>query len=73
MDENNSIGKEIRRNLYLQGKSQKWLADEVGVAESTISSIICGRSKPSQKTLLKIAMKLSINAERLVDYLLPVM
>jgi len=66
----NLLGREIKRNLYLLGKNQKWLAEEVGVTEGAISNIVCGRSKPSQKTLLKIADKLLINVEELVSCLL---
>ena len=63
------IGAEILKNLYLQGENQKWLAQKIGMSGCIISSIIYGRSKPSQKTLKKIAEALSVEAETLVNCL----
>ena len=69
MDKSTQIGAEIRKNLYLQGENQKWLAKKIGMSEGAISSIVCGRSKPSQKTLKKIATALSVETEALVSCL----
>lgn len=69
MDRTNPLGREITRSLYMLGKNQKWLAGEIGITEGMISSIVTGRSRPSQKTLLKLSKTLPLSAEKLVECL----
>lgn len=70
MAEKNKLGKEILKNLYKQGKNQKWLANEIGISAPSISAIISGRTNPSQQTLKKISEILKIDIDKLIDYLL---
>lgn len=66
LDNKTPLGKVILRNLYLQGKNQAWLANQIGVSENHIS-IICSKIKsPKIETLLKISKALDIDVGELL-------
>ena len=69
MIKKNFLGKMLLKNLYKQGKSRKWLADEIGLTPSAISAIITGRTNPSPKTLKSMSDVLNINIDQLIDSL----
>jgi transcriptional regulator with XRE-family HTH domain len=69
MTEKKTLGKMVAKNLYKQGKNQKWLASEIGISSSAVSAIISGRANPSQKTLKNMSEVLSINIDDLIDCL----
>jgi transcriptional regulator with XRE-family HTH domain len=66
MRDTNKLGKIILKNLYKKGKNQKWLAMNVDVSAAAVSSIISGRSNPSQQTLKKISDTLKIDINELI-------
>lgn len=52
----------IRPHLNRLGRTQEWLAGELDVNKSTVSSIISGRRKPSFDMLVKIIESLEVDA-----------
>lgn len=65
-DNKTPLGKVILKNLYLQGKNQAWLAEQIGVSKNHIS-IICSKIKsPKVETLLKISKALDIDVNELL-------
>lgn len=65
LDNKTPLGKLILKNLYLKGKNQAWLAEQIQVKPNHIcllcSKIIC----PKVETLLKISKTLDIELEDL--------
>jgi len=65
LDNKTPLGKLILKNLYLKGKNQAWLAEQINVKPNHIcllcSKIIC----PKAETLLKISKALDIEIEDL--------
>lgn len=65
LDNKTPLGKLILKNLYLKGKNQAWLAEQIQVKPNHIcllcSRIIC----PKAETLLKISETLDIKLEDL--------
>ena len=55
------IGQHIRRFREQAGRSQTWLADKVGVGQTTISSWESGRTEPSRSDTRKVAQALSVD------------
>jgi len=45
----------VRQALAGKGKTQRWLAKEVGITESALSNILRGRNLPSLETAVEIA------------------
>jgi len=60
------ISNNINKELYLQCKTQKWLADRCGVTKGQINHIVHGRSLPSFKLLAKISLALGVEASSLI-------
>lgn len=59
--------REILRELLAEkGESQKWLADQIGVTEATISRTLNGINMPGADLLLKMGEALNVSC----DYLL---
>jgi NAD+ synthase (glutamine-hydrolysing) len=56
-----AIGEHIRRFREKAGRSQAWLADKVGVGQTTISSWESGRTEPSRSDTRKVAQALSVD------------
>lgn len=61
-----TFGKILKLVLTMEGLSQSWLADRLGLARPTIATYISGRSEPSLSNLCKIADILDVST----DYLL---
>lgn len=65
LDNKTPLGKIILKNLYLKGKNQAWLAEEIGVNPNHIS-ILCSKIKnPKVETLKKLSKALDIELEDL--------
>ena len=61
------LGKYIIKNLYLNGKNQAWLAEQLGTNASYIS-LLCNKiTCPKPATLLKISEVLNIEVEELYN------
>lgn len=59
------LGKVILQNLYLQGKNQAWLAEQMNVKISYVS-ILCSKIKnPTPETLSKVSKALNIEIAEL--------
>lgn len=65
LDNKTPLGKIILKNLYLKGKNQAWLAEEMGVNPNHIS-ILCSKIKnPKVETLKKLSKALDIELKDL--------
>lgn len=65
LDSKSPLGKLILQKLYLMGKNQAWLAEQMNVNMSHIS-IICSKTKnPRFETLFKISKILDIEISEL--------
>lgn len=53
--------------LVEQGKTGKWLAEQLGKNEATISRWCSNTSQPSLEILMKIAAILSVSAKDLIN------
>lgn len=62
-DNKTPLGKLILKRLYLKGKNQEWLAEQIGVNPNHIS-VLCSRIKnPKFETLKKLSKALDIELE----------
>jgi plasmid maintenance system antidote protein VapI len=67
LDNKTPLGKIILKNLYLKGKNQAWLAQQIHVKPSHIC-ILCSRTTcPNAETLLKISKALDIDVRELYN------
>lgn len=57
----------LQKLIQSKGVKQKWLAQQIGVSEVTISHWMNGKHKPSKDNLRKIAEVLNIEYELLND------
>lgn len=65
LDNKTPLGKLILKNLYLKGKNQEWLAEQIGVNPNHIS-VLCSKIKcPRIDTLMKISKTLDIEMSEL--------
>lgn len=58
----------IKEALDAKGKTQVWLADELGVDPVTINRYIKGSRQPSLETLASIAKKLGVPGKDLISF-----
>lgn len=59
-DNKTPLGKLILKTLYLKGKNQAWLADQIGANPNRIS-VLCSKIKnPKVETLKKLSKALDI-------------
>ena len=56
----------VKEVLVIQGKSQKWLAEEMGKTTNTIASICNNKTQPHLKDLKSIAQILDIDIRELL-------
>lgn len=63
----NTIGKNIKNALENMNKSQKWLANELGVTDATVSAWITGVNIPRTPKVHDIAAVLNISAFELLS------
>ena len=57
----------IKIVLIEQGKTGKWLAEQLGKNEATISRWCSNSSQPSLEMLMRIATILKVDARRLIN------
>jgi transcriptional regulator with XRE-family HTH domain len=62
----NIIGKRISAELQKQGKPQKWLAEQIGCTEASMTRYIDGTRIPKATTLGNIANALNVDANFLL-------
>ena len=64
-DNKTPLGKLILRKLYLMGKNQAWLAEQMNVNISNIS-VLCSKTKnPTFETMSKLSKILDIDSSEL--------
>lgn len=56
-------GKEISKYLKKNGIKQKWLAEQVGVSESLMSSMLKGKTAINADMLFSICSVLKVSSE----------
>jgi transcriptional regulator with XRE-family HTH domain len=56
----------IKEVLVIQGKSQVWLAEELGKSTTSITAICNNKSQPHLKDLKKIAEILDVDIKELL-------
>lgn len=61
------LGKIILIKLFEINKSQKWLAEQCNVTETTISYIINGKRRPSKKLIYGISKILSLDLKLILN------
>lgn len=61
------IGRNIKRALERQGKTQRELAEEIGVTQATVSKYIHGYRVPKATILGKIADVLGVTTDQLIS------
>jgi len=57
----------ISEQLKLRGCKQKWLAEQLGMTPTIISSYAKNKTQPKLETLIKISQILNIDLNLLVD------
>ena len=66
MSDNKALNR-IKVVLAEKGKSNKWLAEQLGKGDATISKWCTNRSQPSIETLVEIARVLKVDAKDLLQ------
>lgn len=61
------IGKNIKRALERQGKTQRELAEEIGTTEVSVSRYIHGDRVPKATMLMRIAEALGVTTDQLLS------
>lgn len=64
-DNKTPLGKLVLKTLYLKGKNQAWLAEQMNVSKSTVSVLCIKTKNPTFGTLKKLAIVLDIELEDL--------
>ena len=59
------LGDFIKKQLYIMGKTQTWLAEQCGCNKGFISQIVMGKSKPGFEISEKIAKALGVTSEEI--------
>lgn len=54
--------------LAEKGLSNKWLAEQLGITQTTVSKWVTNTTQPSVETLMKIAQLLDVGLDDLVRY-----
>jgi putative transcriptional regulator len=57
----------IGEQLKLKGCKQKWLAEQLGMTPTMISSYVKNKTQPKLETLIKISHILNVELTQLVD------
>lgn len=68
MDETVDDINKIKEILFFQKKSQKWLAEQLGISTTAMTAICNNKSQPHLKDLKKIARILDVDIR---DLLIP--
>ncbi len=56
----------VKEVLVIQGKSQVWLAEQLGKSTTSVAAICNNKSQPHLKDLKKIAMILDVDIRELL-------
>ena len=56
----------IKEILVIQGKTQKWLAEEIGISTTAMTAICNNKSQPHLKDLKRMANILDIDIRELL-------
>ena len=56
----------IKEILVIQGKSQKWLAEQLGISTTAMTAICNNKSQPHLKDLKRIAKILEVDIRELL-------
>ena len=56
----------IKEVLVIKGKSQKWLAEQIGKTPTTIASLCNNKSQPRLKDLKRMALILNVDIRELL-------
>lgn len=62
-----NIGKSVTEALYLKRKSQRWLAEQMGVSDAYISCLCLGQKMPSLQKLSHMAKVLGFKTSELIE------
>lgn len=65
MADNKALNR-IKVVLAEKGKSNKWLAEELGKGQATISKWCTNSAQPSLENLIEIAKRLDVNVNELI-------
>lgn len=57
----------IGEHLKLRGCKQKWLAEQLGMTPTMVSSYVTNKTQPKLETLIKISKILNVELTQLVD------
>lgn len=57
----------LQKLIQTRGIKQKWLAQQIGVSEVTISNWVRGNHKPTEENLKKISEVLNMDLQLLKD------
>ena len=57
----------IGEQLKLKGCKQKWLAEQLGMTPTMISSYVKNKTQPKLETLIKISRILNVDINILID------
>lgn len=68
----NAFGRKLAEELFVMGKTQRWLASQLGVTKQYISQIINGQCKPSYEMTQKIADIIGVDVATLRKLILKV-
>lgn len=60
------VGKNIQNVLLMQGKTQQFLAEKLGVSKQVMSKIVAGSKAINVAEISKIANALNVSADRLL-------
>lgn len=63
------FGQFVVTQLYMQGKNQKWLAEQCNVTQAHISMVLSGKANPSNNLLYDISNTLCIDSGFLIKAL----
>ena len=61
------IGRNLKRALERQGKTQRELAEEIGITDVSVSRYIHGERVPKATMLVKIANALGVTTDQLLS------
>ncbi|UII31113.1 helix-turn-helix transcriptional regulator [Fulvivirga ulvae] len=56
----------IKEVLVIQGKSQKWLAEQMGISTTAMTAICNNKSQPHLKDLKRMAIILDVDVRELL-------
>lgn len=66
MEESEDEINRVKTVLFIQKKSQKWLAEELGISTTAMTAICNNKSQPHLKDLKRIAKILDVDIRELL-------